>query len=240
MNFLKKLNSSSKVLFIALSKTGSRVLRRLLPSNTLELHVFPAMRHGHATKVWTPTPLPLQLLYDPARHVVSMVRSPYNRLMSEYSFMHAPCHISDFVDFANDSYRFNWQLGVLSGKRELSQSPIAYSSVTKQDLDTIYSMVQRQILLLGVFESYFKSVSYIMGHLGLSMPSPERVHRLYVDNRRYHRPVCRGRLHQFQLNEFKKNNQLDLQLWKFANRNIHNSSSLMRRSSSKEGNGRTS
>ena len=109
--------------------------------------------------------LPLHDLYIPQRKVVTMIRRPYSRLLSEYSFVHSPCSIISFWSFASHSYRHNWQLAVLTGKRDISQVRLKYNNSTQNDLIAVRNLVINKQLVIGIFENYQQSRTYIFSQI---------------------------------------------------------------------------
>lgn len=192
---------SSLVVFIALSKTGSRVLTQILPNTVPQVHIMPfECASASPPPLFTPMPvqLPQTCMYSGARRV-TMLRDPVDRLLSEYSFktFHSSnrrinCTMRRFVSFASDPYRYNWQTATLVGKRWHSRSVHAFVAASVEDLRTLQKRIQNGELIAGVFGNYYASVIHIMSRLSLPVPSKESVDALYHVNRRAHAPPCVG------------------------------------------------
>ena len=161
----------SRVVAHTISKTASRTLTLLLAQTNIfshECHILP-MDH---------CPKPLLDVWQPVKissvPTISIIRDPINRLLSEYAYRHkiqriTAAHEPALTLFLSDSYRHNWQVGVLSGMRWSAQVVPESKSVTSHHLTALEARTRKGQLILGVFENLERSICNILERLGLSM-----------------------------------------------------------------------
>lgn len=187
---------SRDILFISISKTGTRVMKNLLGCN--ETHIMPS----YTTATIPYLELPRRFAHLERRYYgvrVTMVRPPIQRLMSEYAFATTKgnttrCTMHDLSVFAASPYRKNWQVAVLAGKRWFMRPTPNFLEADEEDLAFLQKMISSGILVAGVFERYYESIVHIATRLRLPVPSQDHVNALYHSNLKYHPSPCTGRV----------------------------------------------
>ena len=111
---------------VTISKTGTRVLRDLI-QNIPEIHILPEIHirplrnsidEDVATPAWSHDCVqisPKSCFFTTP--IITMIRDPIKRLLSEYMFTHKNPSLHAFYTWASGPYKLNWQLAVLSGIR---------------------------------------------------------------------------------------------------------------------------
>ena len=167
-----------------ISKTASRTLVNLLTQMQIlshECHILP-MRH---------CPRPLVDVYRPVLiplvPTISIIRNPVNRLVSEFAYRNklktiTPMYASSLHAFMNEPYRYNWQVGVLSGVRWSAQSVPNALPVALKNLADVEARVEKRLLLLADFEHLEDSIRSILESV-LHVPK-ERIKAAKADRRR--------------------------------------------------------
>lgn len=145
-------------LHVAIAKTGSRVLRRVFFAHLLnvrEFHIRPSLSSAPSSRL-----LP-DVLPPVFGCVVTMVRQPAARLASEFAFL--PRRSETLSQFANHSYRRNWQVAVLSGLRQRRPGvPTRFRAPDDDSLNRIVGKLREGSWFCGVFEKYAQSVRAIL------------------------------------------------------------------------------
>ena len=172
-----------KPTFLSIPKTGSRVLMVFLSAHVAELHELPG-RTDHSTCPQFAHPLPVECMYSSNHKVVTMIRSPLSRTVSEHAFHHQMMKQKNCSKLTWASFwptRNNYQLGYVVGKRH---------HVDREDLGAVTKFMAQGKLIVGVFEEYTASLHHIMRHLNLPAPSRDSIQKAYVENRKFHPSGC--------------------------------------------------
>ena len=173
------MNSSIYRAF-TISKTASRSWIHTLGHcgvHLRECHIFP-MNCPFQYHIQLP-----RIHVDYSVTKISMLRDPVDRLFSEYEFsrkLTMQRNPRSRIEFANHSYRHNWQVAVLSGLRWSSAVNKRFLDVDGVHLNELLLLHTKEKLLLGVFEYFDASVQYITKKMGLlhgDPPSGSRRHR---------------------------------------------------------------
>lgn len=174
----------NKPTFLSIPKTGSRVLMTFISAHVKELHEFPG-RTDYSNCSQFAHPLPLGCMYSSNYKVVTMIRSPLLRTISEHTFHYKVFKKQNCSNLTWMSFllsRDNYQLGYVVGKRR---------HVERNDLDTVMKLMENKKLIVGVFEQYTRSLQHIMHNLNLPSISDDTLQRTYLTNREFHPSDCK-------------------------------------------------
>ena len=230
------------ITFLAIAKTGTRTLRRIM-SCTEHCH-DPSMcrNHGHQCREVHIRPsflgtidihkplssyvMPPLCLFGQTTILVTILRDPVARLFSEYTHVMNNnttkiCVTSEAVKWAIDSYRHNWQTAFLTGKRWFPGTPSInlrthLQKATVDDADRLMAHMRDDKLITGVFEYYERSVRHILRHVRLPMISTDDLrHKSFHHPHNTHRCLG-GPLQQEDITRIANVNKIDAALHAFA------------------------
>lgn len=203
----------------AIPKTGTRSLRHIInqtmnESDVPEFHImlrYDSIILDYETNVYC-TSLP-SCFFRPK--IITIIREPIQRLLSEYIFVHKHPTSNGFMNWSVHSYRHNSQLAFLSGFRSHANVCKQYIYPQRADLLNLMKRWQSKTLVIGVFEKYFLSVKLLLNALGVSVENKilsDLMERYYKTNRIWHKQD-KIHLNAFSVNILKRVNSLDLELY---------------------------
>lgn len=204
----------TRVVAHTISKTASRTLVLLLTQMQIlshECHILPMHKCPRPlVDVYRPIAIPLV-------RTVSIIRNPVDRLVSEFAYrnklkMITPVYAASLDTFMSEPYRYNWQVGVLSGMRWSAQVVPNAKVITDSNLATLEDRVHKGFLLLGVYENLETSVHQLLEKV-LKIPK-HKINAIKVDPRRSPLLLPPNVTHLNKLHS--KNHILDKRLYNFV------------------------
>ena len=174
---------STRVMALTVSKTGSRSLVDLLTRIGILSHECHILPMKNCPKFLTDTWKPVNIPHIP---IISVVRNPISRLVSEFAYRNKVTFVNSSYKtslhaFFKQSYRYNWQVGVLSGMRWSAQVVPNAQVITMSHLKNIETRAYKKQLTLGIFENLEDSIRCILEKI-LFIP-PKNIQNLKLDKR---------------------------------------------------------
>ena len=158
---------------------------------------------------------------------VTMIRSPFSRIVSEYEYgsthsthsnttSRAECDCGLMWRYAHMEYRQNWQVAFLNGLRSTIWP--CHTSFERPDVhhyEKLTHAIQHGKVFVGITEYFHESVVKLFHFLGL----PYHMLVEEVANRR-NGSQCLKCMNRLEEERYNRNNLLDQKLWNFSFKNL--------------------
>lgn len=205
-----------KNIFIHIPKTGGTTINTAMHNVYWQTNMDFNYRHFDIkTKVST-----CGDIFDPVNfdrykdyNVITMLRDPIDRAISEYSFFKERKPLfnllkpvpGSLVEYVTNKQTANYMVGFLVGKQIYSKK-----KVERADLDRVIAAIEQIPIHVGIFEYFNESMGYFQEITGIKWHK-----KLEAKRMTFNRPVLNEVSEEIK-QKIRENNELDIELYKYC------------------------